>query len=93
MMFYDREGNAIDLMEYAAKFENRDYQCVKRDEVNGVTVSTVWLGCDHAFGHGPPRIFETMVFGGELDGEQVRYGTEAEAVAGHAEMLKRVREI
>ena len=56
-----------------------------------VTVSTVWLGMDHSFGDGPPLIFETMVFGGELDQECDRYTTEEQAQQGHAAMVARVQ--
>ena len=51
----------------------------------------VFLGLDHQYGEGPPVLFETMVFGGELDQEQVRYHTWEEAAAGHAAMVERVK--
>lgn len=54
-------------------------------------VSTVFLGCDHNWsGEGPPVLFETMVFGGPLDEEQVRYCTLAEARAGHSLLCAQV---
>ena len=46
-------------------------------------VSTVFLGLDHSFGSGPPLLWETMIFGGPLDGDEWRYASRAEAVAGH----------
>lgn len=51
-------------------------------EVNGVRVSTVFLGIRHGWGT-RPQWFETMIFGGPLDGLQHRYETHDEAVAGH----------
>lgn len=52
-----------------------------------VTVSTVFLCMDHNYsGVGEPILFETMVFGGECDGEMARYRTWNEAVKGHEEM-------
>lgn len=64
-------------------------------------VSTVWLGLNHAFitlaGEAAPRplIFETMVFSDAAnpwaDTDCVRYTTEQEAVAGHADMVTLVR--
>lgn len=73
-------------------FENIDRR-VARDKVGDVTISTVFLGLDHSFDEsGPPILFETMVFGGPLDEEQVRYATWDEAVAGHAAMVQRVKE-
>ena len=65
---------------------------VAQDDINWVSVSTVFLGIDHGFGHGPPILFETMVFGGVLDQEQERYATWEEAEAGHAAMVVRVKE-
>lgn len=51
-----------------------------------VRVSTVFLGLDHAFNGGPPVLWETLVFGGPLDGEMLRYTSRAAALAGHREM-------
>lgn len=89
--FYDRQGNPLTLNEWMGLW-NEQNKRVAYDLIDGVVVSTVWLGTNHRFGgDGPPIIFETMVFGGELNEEQVRYSTEAEALAGHAEMVKRVK--
>ena len=33
---------------------------------------------------GEPRLFETRVFGGVLDGEEARHGSRDDAMAGHA---------
>lgn len=55
-------------------------------------VSTVFLGIDHNFSReGDPILFETLVFGGPLDGEMTRYCTYAEAEKGHAEMVSQAR--
>jgi hypothetical protein len=83
-----------DLMRWARWFEtHNDERVVARDELpGGVTVSTVFLALDHAFGYGQPVLYETMVFGGALDEEQDRYHTRDEAEAGHAAMCARVRE-
>lgn len=65
---------------------------VARDTVvPGCEVSTVFLALDHRYGDdGPPILWETMVFGGPLDGEQDRYTSLADAKAGHAAMCARV---
>jgi len=63
---------------------------VAQDCVPGedVVVSTVFLMFDHSFGEdAEPVLWETMIFGGEKDGYQVRYTSRAEAVAGHATAL------
>jgi hypothetical protein len=59
-----------------------------------VMVSTVFLSIDHGFGRyegGEPVLFESMVFGGALSGEQQRYCTYSQALQGHEEMLTRVK--
>jgi hypothetical protein len=88
-LYYDYEGNPIDLATWAQLFN--DERHLGEDELDGVRVSTVYLGLDHSFGAGPPLIFETMIFGGTLDGDTWRYATEAEARAGHARACSLVR--
>ena len=62
-----------------------------RDTVAGSVVSTVFLGLDH--GHNAvPILFETLVFGGQLDGNGERYSTYDEAVAGHAKWVNKAKE-
>lgn len=81
---YDRDGVQIDMVQWSLLFEDKAYCRVAFDEIEGVSVSTVWLGIDHNFyGDGPPLIFETMIFGRELDQEQWRYATEYDARVGH----------
>jgi hypothetical protein len=55
-----------------------------------IRVSTVFLGMDHSWGSGPPVLWETMVFGGLLDGEQIRYTSHADAFEGHQRMCRDV---
>jgi hypothetical protein len=80
-----------DLRDWATWYEKQDRR-VAKDTVGDVEISTVFLGLDHAWGESLPMIFETMVFGGELDQEQVRYSTWEQAEVGHRAMVKRVRE-
>ena len=77
--------------------EGRDARRVAVDMEEGneaegarVRVSTVFLGLDHRWGGGPPVLWETLVFGGVLDGEMDRYTSRAAALAGHQAMCQRV---
>lgn len=79
-----------DLMLWGAWFQEHDRR-VASTRIHGVWVSTVFLGLDHNFGRGPPVLFETMVFGGEMDQEMRRYRTWDEAERGHREMCALVR--
>lgn len=64
---------------------------VGRDEIGDSLVSTVFLPIDHGYGSQErPVVFETMVFGGPLEGECERYSTWEEAEAGHRAMCLRV---
>lgn len=57
-----------------------------------IEISTVFLGLDHNFGNsGKPRLFETLVFGGPMDGSMRRYENWIEAEQGHQEMVDRAR--
>ncbi len=62
----------------------------ERDPAKTVKVSTVFIGLDHQWGDGPPVLWETLVFGGVLDGEMRRYTSRAEALRGHQAMCERV---
>lgn len=91
-MWFDREGRPIGVRRYVQLARDPAYRRVGLTDVGDVRVSTVWLGLDHRFGPGPvPLIFETMVFGGDLDGYQERYGSAVAALAGHDQWVARVR--
>jgi hypothetical protein len=76
------------IMEWGLSQES-DSRIVAQDEIRGARVSTVFLGWDTAF-TGPPVTFETMVFGGKMDGHQRRYRTWSDAEQGHAEVVSQV---
>jgi hypothetical protein len=62
------------------------------DTLDGVRVSTVFLGVDHRYhSAGPPLVFETMIFGGEHDEWQERCSTWSEAEAMHARAIAIVK--
>jgi len=89
---YRLEGKTVvpcDLRTWAKSIEGNHH--VADETIGEARVSTVFLGLDHSFGGPVPILFETMVFGGALDGEQVRYTNWDDAERGHAEMCDRVR--
>jgi len=74
---------ASDIKKWAQFFES-EKRVIAQDQVRDARISTVFLGLDHNFmNEGPPILFETMIFGGRLDGEQYRYSTYDEAINGH----------
>ncbi len=60
--------------------------------VEGIRISTVFLGLDHSFTKGAPILFETMIFG-EIpqDNYQRRYRTYKAAIIGHYEAVEEVK--
>ena len=78
-----------DVEEAFGKKVNRRVAFTK---VRDVDVSTIFLGIDHGYGEEKrkPLIFETLVFGGDMDGVMERYYTYKEAVIGHAIICERV---
>lgn len=91
-MYYDRDGLPISDDEWVRLLKDEHYRRVARtklldasDPAKCYDVSTVWIGLDHAFGNGPPLIFETMVWpsGDDAEVECTRYPTEQQAMDGH----------
>jgi hypothetical protein len=79
------------LIKWGSWFESAN-RVVQQDTIEGVKISTVFLGVDHSWVEGQPILFETMIFGGERDGETHRYHTWDEAEAGHQRILNEVKE-
>lgn len=78
------------LTQWARWFEDDSNRRVARTEFEGGHVSTVFLGLDRNFmGEGPPMVFETMVFGGALAGEEEQCATWVEAEEMHKRMVRR----
>lgn len=79
----------------AAAWMEENFDSPKRvvgyEETENGSVSTVFLCLDHSFVEGTQMLFETLIFGGTLDGEGERYSTWDEAAAGHALWAKRVK--
>lgn len=89
--YYNRDGEPVTPLQWARDFENSESRRVDFTEIGDVEISTVFLGLNHQFGDGPPLIYESMVFGGSLDGECQRYTTETQARAGHTAMVAKVK--
>ena len=87
-LFFDRQGRVICHCQYLALRQDEEYMIVKKSKLEGLTVSTVWLGLDVSLDQNPKEIFETMVFSGGWDGYQERYSTERQAIKGHDEIVQ-----
>jgi hypothetical protein len=67
----DANGEPIpcrELLTWAAWYEEAQKNGARRvalDVIGNTEISTVFLSLDHAFGGGPPILWETMVIKGE----------------------------
>jgi hypothetical protein len=78
-----------DIRKWAQWYETFENRVIKKDDIHGVEISTVFLGLDHNFsGTGPPVLWETMIFGGLENEFQRRYDSEEAALEGHARAVK-----
>jgi hypothetical protein len=93
----DADNNVIevDLLTWAHWLEHPSNRIVGFTQVTSqVWVSTVFIGIDHrwpGWPPGPPILFETLIFGGALDGEGARYCSHDDAMTGHKMQVKRAR--
>lgn len=98
--YYDRAGKPITAEQYMELYEAaldsqeawERQRLVAREELDdGVVVSTVWTGMNTGLDE-PPRFFETMAFGGPEHHITRRYSSEGAALAGHREIVERLRD-
>lgn len=94
-MYYilDDDHNLIatDRETWGEWLGNNENRVVAKTQVGDAVVSTVCLGVDHNWSpDGPPMFFETMVFGGEHDGECLRCTTWDEAETQHAQVMAEI---
>ena len=92
----DLERNPIkepNIMKWGRWFKKNERH-IGDTKIGDIRISTVFLGLDHQFDiqPGSPVLWETMVFGGELDGEMERYTSLESAKYGHNKMVERVKE-
>ncbi len=97
LKYYDRDGDEITQTEWFSKIQDYGYKIVRKTEIMGLEVSTVWLGIDSSLGGTVPVIFETMVFGADedtvWDDFQARYCTEEEALKDHLKLVQEIRPV
>ncbi len=67
---------------------------VRLTKVGKHKVSTVFLGLDHQYGNGPPLLFETMAFEGDIGGSEVtceRCSTWDQALQQHEAVVESLK--
>src|SRR5262245_16039881 len=89
---HEHQPVPVDMMTWAQWFARLESRHVADDRIGDIRISTVFMGLDHSYyDDDPPLIFETMIFGGELDGHMWRYSTWDDAEIGHKMAVKKVR--
>jgi len=79
-----------DLLKWGA-WMGKAERTVEKTVIDGVMISTVFLGLDYNFrDYGELLIYETMAFGGPLDEIQRRYSTREFAERGHWRVVTEV---
>jgi hypothetical protein len=92
-----------DIMKWASWMGNPNLKRSAHTNVNGLTVSTTFLGIDHNFGNAmreqadrrPPILWETMIFNtddGRFHDFQERYDSKEEAMVRHEEIVASIRD-
>jgi len=83
----------VDLETWARWFgQDNNRRKIESTMIGEALISTVFIGIDHNYlGKGPPILYETMVFGGPLDGNMDRYFSREQAIRGHKAMVEQVK--
>lgn len=84
---------ATGLMQWERQYIN-PLRKVKQEWIKNVRISTIFLGLDHAWGGGPPLLWETMTFSNRKNWNQECRrcaGGREQAEAMHAQMCDLVK--
>lgn len=96
--YYILDGKNIvmveDITAWGEWFNTAD-RTVARTHIEGIMVSTVFLGLDHSWKlDGDPMLFESMVFlPDQHEGKMLRYFTWAEAEVGHNFLVQEIEKV
>jgi hypothetical protein len=99
--YFDRKGRQITLREHMELFKDSSYRFIRKDKVDNITISTVWLGrADEDMlldpKPQPPRVFGTMIWMLDLKDAcniiaEIRSSTEEQALARHEKLLEALK--
>lgn len=92
--FFDRDGRPMSPERWGELHGVEDYIRIASTELADCWVSTVWIGLDYGWGRTPrPITFETLIFGGPLDGSGERYASPEAAAHGHRVWVRVARNV
>jgi hypothetical protein len=81
-----------DIEKWTQWFERADRAVARTIIAPEVIVLTTFRGVDDSTAPDEPKLFESRVFGGVLDGEETLYGTREHALRGHEILAAMCRE-
>ena len=81
-----------DPVEWVRWYIDADRQ-LEHTQIEGASISTVFLGLDVGMGGQPPVLWETMVSGGEFDGRKWRYTSASKAGKGHTQVVEALQDL
>jgi hypothetical protein len=87
----DAQGEPVpeaDLEAWMSWFEKADRGVARTVVAPDVLVLTTFRGIDEATDGEAPLLFETRVFGGVLDAEEVLHGSRTAALAAHTQLVE-----
>ena len=91
-IFENNQVEKVSFEKWAIWYQTANRKIEKTIVLSEIEVSTIFLSIDHNFyKSGKPILFETMIFGGALDGYQWRYTDLEAAKKGHLEAIKEVK--
>jgi hypothetical protein len=76
-----------DVEAWARWYAQADRAVARNNVAPDITVLTTFVGVAEAHASEPPRLFQSRVFGGVLDGEEVTYADRVAAIAGHNDLV------
>lgn len=89
MRYFDWHEKKPDSSGWYIKKTGVGFQLLRDTPVDGVEVSTVYLGMDHNWMGGSPVLWETMVFSAGWDGDFCeRFSSQEEARRRHVEVCR-----
>jgi hypothetical protein len=90
----DKKPYKVSLEDSLILYKKPELKVTAVDLVDGVRVSTVFLGMDHGFRweakdspNYKPILWETMIFGGKYNDYQERYTSHEDALKGHQKAI------
>lgn len=97
MEYYKLDGNnevvQCSIYEHIAFMANNSYRCrVGFTSINGIEISTAFIGINCSLFSEKPLVFETLIFYPKTSKISGRYASWSDAIEGHKKTCKQILE-